>query len=216
MNALVVGNPSMPRLTFYHGELEPLPLAETETSNVTKLLNDRKHKATLFQGPLATKKSILEKLPQVGIFHIATHGLQIFPGQRTYLPGALVCARVSDVGEINCTATDCLLLAQDIQQLDLSGLELAVLTSCYTGSGEVKAEGLLGLGRAFLYAGGRSAVLAMWKVPDTEATTEFMEHFYSNFLHSRRPAAALRHAMLAMLKRPEEDWASYYVLGYGG
>ena len=97
---------------------------------------------------------------------------------------------------------DGILTALEVSEMDLSGLELAVLSACETGLGqEASGEGLLGLQRAFQVAGTRSVVASLWKVPDRE-TQALMAEFYrvawGKTVVSR--VEALRQAQLAMLR----------------
>ena len=102
-------------------------------------------------------------------------------------------------------ADDGILTAAEVQPLDLSGLELAVLSACETGLGmPAGGEGLLGLERAFQVAGTKTVVSSLWKVP-TIATREMMNRFYANLWTKRMgKLAALREAQLWMLR--ERGW----------
>ena len=55
--------------------------------------------------------------------------------------------------------------------------KLVVLSCCHSGRGEVKAEGVVGMVRAFLCAGARSVLVSLWAIDD-DATLLFMRGFY--------------------------------------
>lgn len=94
---------------------------------------------------------------------------------------------------------------QPITMTDLLGRELryrlVVLTACETGYGKVierqgrnlLGDDLVGIGRAFLYAGARSIVASRWSIGDG-ITLPIMERFYTALQGGSTFAAALRHA----------------------
>ena len=96
---------------------------------------------------------------------------------------------------------DGILTALEVSSLDLSGVELAVLSACETGlGGKTSGEGLLGLQRAFQIAGARSVMAGLWRVPDRE-TMLLMQRFYQNVWTKKMPKGqALRDAQIWMLK----------------
>ena len=99
---------------------------------------------------------------------------------------------------------DGILTAEEVQTLDLRHVDLAVLSACETGLGEVAGgEGLLGLQRSFQVAGARTTIAGYWKVDDL-ATRLLMERFYRNLWDKEMPRlAALREAQLFLLNNPD-------------
>jgi len=122
---------------------------------------------------------------------------------------------------------DGLLTVGDIFTLDLRA-GLVTLSACDTGLGQVSGEGVVGLSRAFIYAGAASVLVSLWRVADAVATTE-MQLFYSEAARSGgNKAVALAHAqrqMIALLRAgaleaggqrlPEDPlfWAAFVLVG---
>ena len=80
--------------------------------------------------------------------------------------------------------------------------DLVVLSACETGIGEIHGgEGIIGLTRAFQYAGARSVLASLWSVED-EATAELMERFYRHLRTGKSKDEALRAAQLELIRRP--------------
>src|SRR5262249_54814589 len=98
-----------------------------------------------------------------------------------------------------------ILVADSIIGLDLRHLDLAVLSACETGLGEVAGgEGVYGLQRAFHIAGARDVVASLWQVND-EATAALMTLFYQGLWQEKlEPIEALRAAQLEIYYHPEK------------
>merc|ERR1712183_752443 len=71
-----------------------------------------------------------------------------------------------------------LLMARDIYAERFSS-EVVVLSGCNTGRGELGADGVAGLGRAFNTTGAKQVIMTLWKVRD-RSTQEFMIKFYKH------------------------------------
>jgi CHAT domain-containing protein len=144
------------------------------------------------------------------IVHVASHG--IFNSARPELSG-LVLSLVDQKGH----AAEGILRLYDIFNLRLSA-DLVVLSGCETGLGrQMKGEGLIGLTRAFMYAGAPRVVASRWQVDDV-ATAELMSRFYAGIFQKHlRPAAALHAAQQQMRAVPRWQspyyWAAFTLLG---
>lgn len=74
-----------------------------------------------------------------------------------------------------------ILTARDIANLNLKGTDLVMLSACKTAQGNVTAEGLYGLQRAFKKAGAGTLILTLWKIRDTVAES-FATTFYKELM----------------------------------
>ncbi len=151
----------------------------------------------------ATKPAVREALGKVRYAHLATHGF-FSPAQGAWHPLLLSGLALSGANRRPGEGEeDGILTALEVSEMDLSRLELAVLSACETGLGkEAGGEGLLGLQRAFQVAGARSVVSSLWKVDD-RATQQLMTDFYAAAWDTEKVisrAEALRQAQLVMLR----------------
>jgi len=117
---------------------------------------------------------------------------------------------------------DGIVLADEIAALDLSGVDVALLSACETGRGPIEeGEGVRGLRRVFQLAGVRTLILSLWPVDDT-STERWMEAYLKAYLVKRRPLyEAVRDAGLAVLEKERADgrtshpffWAAFVAAG---
>ncbi len=100
--------------------------------------------------------------------------------------------------------------------------DLVVLSACETGRGRIyRAEGIVGLTRAFMFAGAPRVLVSLWKVDD-EATQALMREFYASWdprdgSAGTGAAAALQRAQASVASRPEWShpryWAAWVLWG---
>lgn len=104
------------------------------------------------------------------------------------------------------------LLLADLDDLRLPRAPLVTLSACETGLGDLRGGDVLGLSRAFLYAGAEALLVSLWRVPD-EATAHLMETFYRHLTEGASPATALRQAQRALLSEEgyehPRQWAGW-------
>jgi CHAT domain-containing protein/tetratricopeptide (TPR) repeat protein len=203
---LVVGNPTMPQIKLGDLEmrLDPLPGAEKEAIEISRLFN-----TNALTGSQATKATVMQKMQQSGIIHLATHGLlDDFKGFG--IPGAIALAPSGK----SDNSMDGLLTASEIFDLNLSQTELVVLSACDTGRGDITGDGVIGLSRALIAAGTPSVLVSLWSVND-KSTAFLMTQFYQNFKHNSDKAIALRQAMLTTLKEYPNPlhWSAFTLIG---
>ena len=195
--ALLVGDPWVSIPLVIDGrftKLQPLSCAKEEVEMIGKILNTKP-----LTGKRATKAEVLPRLNSVALVHIAAHGL-------------------STTGEIilSCPKQeDLLLTTKDILNVKLRA-RLVVLSCCHSGRGEIKAEGVVGMARAFLGAGARSVVVTLWAIDD-EATKEFMKYFYHHLSEGQCVSKALNQAMKCLRESDNFSdvtyWAPFVLIG---
>jgi len=189
--ALVIGNPDL-------GAELALPWAEREA----RMVGQREREATVLVRGDATEIQVKKLLDTVGVIHFATHGDL---SESDPLSSALLL--VGGGGE------DGRLEVREVFGLDLHA-RLVVLSACETGLGKLsRGDEVVGLQRAFLYAGTPAVVTTLWKVDD-RATFELIRAFYTR-LDSANPVEALRQAQLeAMRTFPHPfAWAAFGLTG---
>lgn len=173
-----------------------LPYSSLECTAISKQFICR-----TFTGNAAAKEEILG-LCSPSILHIATHGFfqkAIDTDVLQDMPSLFKLASIPDpmyrsgllLGEPirnRITASDTvgwmdgILAAREIVSMKLKGTELAVLSACNTGEGDIfDGEGVFGLRRAFVLAGVQTIVMSMWQVDDLAAVL-LMVRFYENLM----------------------------------
>jgi len=94
--------------------------------------------------------------------------------------------------------------------------QLAVLSACDTGRGDITGDGVVGLSRSFIAAGVPSVIVSLWQVND-KSTSELMTAFYQQLLADKKgdKAKALRKAMLETMKKYPDPrlWAAFSLIG---
>ena len=181
----IVGNPSIP--TFSYREktwsLGRLPFATLEAEYVAYILE-----CTPILHEKATKNVVLNMISEAKVVHLATHGSAV--------AGFLAFSGLvyNQAGLVN--SKNILLHPEEVEKLRISPA-LVVLSSCDSGRGTVKADGIQGMARAFILAGARAVLTTLWRVPD-ESAASFMKFFYQYMTDGFKASHALQKAMLSI------------------
>ena len=188
-------------------QLAPLPRTRDEVEYISKLFPP--NRCRVYFSKESTEEVVKrESLGRYRRLHFATHSLI---DEKNPSRSSVVLTFDDDPEE------DGLLEVSEISELDLH-CDLVVLSACQTGRGQLlSGEGILGLSRAFLYAGARSVVVSLWNVSDI-STAQLMKNFYQHLVDKAGNAAALREAKLKMARGTAETrhpyyWAPFVVVG---
>lgn len=217
-----------------------LPSTLKEASDIEYVLSANNVKVKSYTSINATEealKGLDGKAPSV--LHIATHGFS-YPAMSksrkklTYLLkgknwtaseadnnlnySGLIFAGANNrwvhAAELPDSIEDGILTSKEIAQLNLSGLDLVVLSACQTGLGDIKDDGVFGLQRAFKKAGAHTMLVSLWKVSD-QATQIMMSEFYTALMEGLSRHHALSRAQGKVRQSGFTDphyWAGFILL----
>lgn len=196
----------------------PLPSTEYEIKQIATSINEQrsfwaaltgKHPAKMLLGREATESRFKhESLKSYQYVHLATHAFTSHTGEGT---AGIVFYPDKETKE------DGILYAEEIYGLTLQN-ELVVLSACETGTGTVRAgEGIIGLSRAFQYAGVENLMVSLWNVED-RSTSRLMITFYRLLQQAKEPPyKALRQAKLNLTHTLSYShpryWAPFIFIG---
>ena len=199
---LIVGDPVVGDV-LYKGILEHvsrLPFANNEAEMIGKLFGTQP-----LLGKQATKQAVLQNIHSVSLIHFACHG-NAERGEIVLAPPPLTDRTPQE--------EDYLLTMENISKVQLRA-KLVVLSCCHSAKGQISAEGVVGIARAFLGSGARSVLAALWAIQD-EATEHFMTHFYENLVHGESASESLQQAMKWMRENGFSEisqWAPFMLIG---
>ncbi|KRT68363.1 MAG: hypothetical protein XU13_C0076G0008 [Candidatus Rokubacteria bacterium CSP1-6] len=190
--AMAVGNPDLgPALNLRYAERE------------ARAVGERFPGATVLLRQEATKAKVKALSGNAALIHFATHAEL---NEQDPLASALLL--VPEGGENGR------LEVRELFGLDLHA-RLVVLSACETGLGKLsQGDELVGLQRAFLYAGTPAVVTTLWKVDD-RASFVLMREFYDQLKQGGGPAEALRRAQRAAMREFPHPffWAAFSFTG---
>lgn len=204
-----------------------LPYSLKEVENISTILGP--DNCVLLTGKDATEEAFHNLSGTTGpILHIATHGYSIPKqpdaendsisniGSALTRTGLLLAGANKSLHDSPTLLYDGILTSDEIAHLDLSHIQLAVLSFCSSGLGDLtNTTGIVyGVANAMKASGIPQILMALWDIPD-EATSEAMTLFYKNLMTGITAREALELTRKDMISKGYNDpyyWASFMVL----
>lgn len=191
-------------------QLARLTGTRIEADEIAKLTRTSGGTADVWLDLQASEAGVQTKdLKNYRILHIATHGL--LNAERPQFTGLVLSLVGNKTG-------DGFLRTDEIFNLKL-GAPLVMLSACETGLGkEKRGEGVIGLTRAFMYAGAPTVGVSLWSVAD-RSTADLMTDLYKRMLTGQgmSAAAAKRAAQQSMIEGKKYSapfyWAPFVLVG---
>jgi CHAT domain-containing protein len=184
--------------------LPPLPAGRAEVEAIARLFPGSR----VYLGDQASERQAKALGPDARFIHFAVHGLL---DERNPLNSALALSATGPDGGNG------LLQAWEVMEDLHLDADLVTLSACDSALGrDAGGEGLIGLTRAFQYAGARSVLAALWGVADP-STAVFMSRFYENLRTGLSLDQALRKAQIQQIRGAKETfpffWAAFQLYG---
>ena len=175
-----------------------LEYSAEEIQSIGSLLNNEK----IYLSKDATETIFKKNVEDASIVHLSTHSF-------LYKNSPLILFSNND------KENDGFLEVGEILKLNLK-TNMVVLSSCKSGLGRVdKAEGIIGMQKAFFDAGAKSVMVSLWDVND-KYTSIFMKYFYSFLSDGYSKSEALRFAKLKFIKQNNPNpyyWSAFTISG---
>ncbi|WP_249213843.1 tetratricopeptide repeat protein [Synechocystis sp. PCC 7338] len=203
--ALVVGNPYP-----YPDNLNDLENAANEAKQIGQLLGVQP-----LIGKQAREETVLAQMPQAGVLHFATHAS--FDEQNGLESAIYLTAELGQSKEDLLSTPGRITAAEIFDHFETNPLhaDIAILSACDTGQGEITGDGVIGLSRSLIAAGVPSILVSLWSVDDA-STEKLMTEFYQQWQQGGlSKAAALRQAMLQLKQEYPEPyyWGAFTLIG---
>ena len=214
-----------------------LPGTKQEIDDVSAILRKKKIVCDTYSGAKGNEESFKTMSgSNISILHIATHGFYIQEGDAekvkimqqpqwmqntSMIDKALRRSGLMLAGGNKAWKSgygiegieDGVLTAQEISNMNLSSVDLLVLSACETGLGDVANEGVFGLQWAFKSAGVGTIIMSLWEVDDN-ATALMMKIFYQELTKGKSKREAFEKAKNVVKEtyvKPSQ-WAAFIIL----
>ena len=198
--------------------------SETNIKNLTNSEIDLLHIAThgfYYSSKISAKRPSVDMLFKDLSLHEISKDVELIDEDKMMTHSGLILAGANNVVrkvKIPDGVEDGILYADEISSLNLSSVDILVLSACQSGLGDIaSSEGVFGLQRGFKLSGVGSIIMSLWKVNDF-ATKMLMTEMYKNLLKGQGKRDAFINAQTAL--RTHEDgvfdkpefWAAFILL----
>lgn len=198
--------------------------SETNIKNLTNSEVDLLHVAThgfYYSSKKSTKSLSIDKLFKDMCLHEVSEDVELIDEDKMMTRSGLILAGANNVVrkvKVPNGVEDGILYADEISSLNLSSVDILVLSACQSGLGDIaSSEGVFGLQRGFKLSGVGSIIMSLWKVNDV-ATKMLMTEMYKNLLKGQEKRDAFINAQMVlrtyengMYDKPE-FWAAFILL----
>lgn len=197
----------------YEGEPKKCEMGYLQDSylaalDIHRFMTEEGMRGTLYDNENATEQSFKSLPKNNQIFFIETHGVVCPDNKKVNYPNALMLSGSSYVMESGIVPEgyeDGLLTSEEIATMDLSSIDLAVISACKSALGDVDWKGVNGLMRSFKTAGVHSLVMTTDDVVDY-VSGEVWKSFFRNLLYGK----SKRESLLNAIKEVKSSHDGYY------
>lgn len=173
-------------------KVDPLPNSALEIDSICTVRKTHREDKVL-RADSVTEAALTQLMKKYHIVHISTHGLfsevatigtDIHPAE-TDMQLSRSCLFLSGSeknlhqGVFDASQHDGLLSARELAKMDLSNVDLTVMSACMSGLGYITPDGVYGLQRGLKSAGVNTIISTLWSVDD-EASCYFIVQLYKN------------------------------------
>lgn len=186
-NKLIGFAPDFEQISKVENDLSPLLYNQTELKEVQNISN-----GSIYTSSMATLKTFKDSLSNYDIIHLGTHA--VFDD--------------SIPNNSRLIFQDSSLYTHDVYNLK-HNLDLAVLSACKTGDGQLRnGEGLMSISRAFIYTGCKSVITSLWTVNDKNSV-QIMKQFYKHLYDGKTISESITQAKRDYLSTVDSEWEAH-------
>ncbi|MCU0439394.1 MAG: CHAT domain-containing protein [Raineya sp.] len=230
---MVVADPSF-YLKTNGSKIVSLPGTAIEANNIKSKILAKNWKIVEYRKNEAEEERIKQNNIQPNVLHFATHGYfvedvntvadaskelaEIQALQSPMLRSGILLAGAGDALEDNSSINtrNGILTAYEMANMPYDNVDIAILSACETGLGDVQVgEGVFGLQRSLLVGGAKSIIMSLFKVDDS-VTAELMSEFYEHYLENpQEPREAFRKAKMTIKAKYPKPllWGAFVMIG---